>query len=187
MKALVAAFEPFGGESVNASLEALRLLPDEVKGMKLIKLELPTSFRRSTLLLKRTIDSEKPRLVLCVGQAEGRGALSLERIAVNVQDARIPDNDGRQPRDRPVVKRGPAAYFSTLPTRKALAKLRAAGLPAEISESAGTFVCNSVFYGLMHALAGRRPRAGFVHVPNVDILAPREAARGLALVLEASA
>ena len=186
VKALVAAFDPFGGEKVNASLEALRRLPDRVGRIQVVKLEMPTSFRRSISILQKTIEAEKPGLILCLGQAEGRSALSLERVAVNVQDARIPDNDGKQPRDAPVVKHGPAAYFSGLPLRKALARLRAAGLPAEISESAGTFVCNSLFYGLMHHVARRKVRAGFLHVPAVSDLAPQDAARGVALVLDAA-
>ncbi|MGH8621061.1 MAG: pyroglutamyl-peptidase I, partial [Burkholderiales bacterium] len=139
----------------------------------------------------------RPEIVLCVGQAGDRAALCVERVAVNLQDARIPDNDGAQPADTPVVAGGPAAYLATLPVRAAVAALRAEELPAELSMSAGTFVCNHVFYGLMHFAATRRHpfRGGLLHVPclpqqakaGAASMAPEHIARGIAVVLEASA
>jgi pyroglutamyl-peptidase len=119
--------------------------------------------------------AHRPVLVICVGQAGGRAAVTPERVAINVDDARIPDNAGAQPVDRPVVRGGPAAYFSTLPIKAMVEAIRAAGLPAEVSQTAGTFVCNHVFYGLMHALRRREGvRGGFIHVP----LLPEQAKAG---------
>ena len=126
---------------------------------------MPTTFAGAPRALRAALRRHAPELVLCVGQAGGRAALSLERVTINVNDARIPDNAGAQPVDAPVVTRGPAAYFTTLPIKAMHADLRAAGIPAEISQTAGTFVCNQVFYVLMHALAGSRVRGGFVHIP----------------------
>jgi pyroglutamyl-peptidase len=167
MKALVTGFDPFGGDEINASLEAVRRLPAQVGTLEVVTAELPTSYARSLAALEAAIARAKPDIVLCVGQAGDRAALRVERVAVNLQDARIPDNDGARPVDRPIVPGGPAAYLATLPVRAAVASLHAAGLPAEISMSAGTFVCNHVFYGLMHLAAtrGHTFRAGFVHVP----------------------
>ena len=176
MKALVTGFEPFGGERINASLEAVRRLPTQIGSIEIVTAALPTSYARSLAALEAAIARAQPDLVLCVGQAGDRAALCVERVAVNLQDARIPDNDGAQPVDRPIVPGGPAAYLATLPVRAAVASLRAAELPAEISMSAGTFVCNHVFYGLMHLAAARgHPfRAGFMHVPCL----PQQAAGG---------
>jgi pyroglutamyl-peptidase len=167
MKALVTGFDPFGGGRVNASLEAVRRLPARVGTLDIVTAELPTSYARSIPALKAAIKDARPGIVLCVGEAGERSLLSVERVAINVQDARIPDNDGAAPADRPVVRGGPAAYFSTLPVRAMVAALRAAELPAELSMSAGAFVCNHVFYGLMHVAAAtkRSFRGGFLHVP----------------------
>ncbi len=175
MKALVTGFEPFGGESVNPSEEAVRRLPPRLGGLSIATATLPASFARSRDALELAIVQAAPDIVLCVGQAGGRNALSLERIAANVQDARIADNDAAQPIDVPVSEGGAAAYFSTLPIKAAVAALRAAGLPAEVSNSAGTFVCNHIFYGLMELAArrGHRFRGGFMHIP----LLPEQAAR----------
>jgi pyroglutamyl-peptidase len=176
MKALVTGFEPFGGSSVNSSLEAVRRLPARIDALEVVTAELPTSYARSLAVLQATIAWARPDIVLCVGEASERTALSVERVAVNVQDARIADNDGARPVDTPVVVGGPAAYFSTLPVKAAAAALQAAGLPAEVSMSAGTFVCNHVFYGLMHleAAGTHRFRGGLLHVPCL----PQQAARG---------
>jgi pyroglutamyl-peptidase len=188
MIALVAAFEPFGGDSVNASHEAVQRLPERIGSIRIRAITLPTSFARALPALDDAIERHAPALVLGVGQAEGRALLSLERVALNVQEARIPDNDGAQPLDVPVIAGAPSAYFATLPLRKALAALRAAELPAEISNSAGTFVCNQVFFGLMHRAAtrGMPQRAGFLHLPPLGVLSSEDLARGVALVLEAS-
>jgi pyroglutamyl-peptidase len=168
---LLTGFDPFGGEAVNPSwLAAERLHHHLVAGHRIESLPLPTAFGRAPRVLRAAIRKHRPALVLCVGQAGGRAAISLERVAINVIDARIPDNDGAQPVDAPVVRGGPAAYFSTLPIKAMHADLCAAGIGAEISQTAGTFVCNQVFYALMDALAKMpvpRPRGGFVHIPFV--------------------
>lgn len=181
MKALVTGFEPFGGDPINPALEALHRLTPRLGAVEIATWMLPTVFGRSLDALDAALAATRPDLVLCVGLAGGRAALSLERVAINLDDARIPDNEGRQPIDRPIVAGGPAAYFTTLPVKAAVAALREAGLPAIVSHTAGTFVCNHVFYGLMHraATASLRRRgglrAGFLHVPYL----PAQAARNV--------
>jgi pyroglutamyl-peptidase len=167
MQALVTGFEPFDGDPVNPSGEALRRLPARIGELSLTTRLLPTAFGRSLAALEDAVATTMPDIVLGVGLAGGRAALSLERVAINLEDARIADNNATRPVDRPIVPGGPAAYFATLPIKAAVARLRAAGLPAMVSNTAGTFVCNHVFYGLMHLAATRRPamRAGFLHVP----------------------
>lgn len=175
MKALVTAFEPFGGEAINASLEAVRRLPPRLGALEIQTATLPTSFERAPGALEAAIERAQPDIVLCVGQAGDRAALCVERVAVNLQDARAPDNDGAQPADVPIAAPGPAAYLATLPVRQMVAALGAAALPAQLSMSAGTFVCNRVFYELMRiAASGRALRAGFLHVPRL----PQQAAPG---------
>lgn len=164
---LLTGFAPFGGETSNPSWEAVQALAGKsVRGHRIVARCLPCVFGASLRELRAAIRETRPALVLCVGQAGGRAQLSLERIAINIDDARIPDNDGARPIDEPVVAGGPAAYFSDLPIKAMLVALRAAGIPAEVSQTAGTYVCNHVFYGLMHALR-RSPgvRGGFVHIP----------------------
>jgi pyroglutamyl-peptidase len=163
---LLTGFEPFGGESVNPSwLIASALDSETVAGSTVRAVRLPTEFRTSLHVLRAALRRHGPRLVVSLGQAGGRAELSIERIAINVDDARIPDNADARPIDVPVVRGGPAAYFSTLPVKAIVAGLAARGVPAAVSQTAGTFVCNHVFYGLQHALAGTRVRSGFVHVP----------------------
>lgn len=164
---LLLGFEPFGDDAGNPGWEAVRLLDGEhVLGRRIVAACLPVTFGESLRQLQAHIDELAPELVIVVGLAGGRSRLSLERVAINVDDARIPDNAGACPIDCPVVDGGPAAYFSNLPIKAMLAALRDAGIPAEVSQTAGTYVCNHVFYGLMHALR-RRPgvRGGFIHVP----------------------
>ena len=182
MKALVTGFDPFGGDALNASREAVQRLPSQIGRLEIAIAQLPTSFARAPAVLLEAIATVDPALVLCVGEAGERGALCVERVAVNIQDARIPDNDGAQPVDAPVVPGGPSAYLSTLPVRTVIGALNAAELPAEISMSAGTFVCNHVFYSLMHlsALRGQPFRGGFLHVPRL----PGPKSSGLAMTLE---
>jgi pyroglutamyl-peptidase len=189
MKALVTGFEPFGGETLNASREAVLRLPRRVGAIEVETAILPTSYARSLPALDTAIAKVRPDLVLCVGQASDRTALCIERVAVNLQDARIADNDGARPVDLPVVAGGPAAYLSTLPVRAAVTALHAAKLPAQMSMSAGTFVCNHVFYEVMHLAAkdSRRFRAGFLHVPGTASMALEDIVRGIVIVLEASA
>ncbi len=169
MRALVTGFEPFAGASVNASYAAVRRLPPRIGALDLTTAQLPTSYARSGAALEQEIARVRPDIVLCVGEAGERTALCIERVAINVQDAHIADNDGRQPLDMPVVAGGPAAYFTTLPLKAIEAALRTSGLPVEVSNSAGTFVCNHVFYTLMHfgAIHAAKFRAGFLHVPGV--------------------
>lgn len=171
---LLTGFAPFGGESENPSWDAVRRLDGEVlSGHRVVARCLPVAFGASLQALRAAIEEAAPALVLCVGQAGGRAQLALERVAINIDDARIADNLGAQPIDRPIVEGGPAAYFSDLPIKAMRAALLAAGIPAEISQTAGTYVCNHVFYGLMHALRGRAGvRGGFIHVPY----APAQAA-----------
>ncbi len=166
MTLLLTGFAPFGGEDLNPSWEAVRRLDGERLGdLTVVAAQLPTEFGTALEMLDDLLDRHRPTLVVAVGQAGGRAELSLERIAINVDDARIPDNAGRQPIDEPVVAGGPAAYFSTLPIKAMVHALRAAGIPAAVSQTAGTFVCNHVFYGLQHRLQGTGVRGGFIHIP----------------------
>ncbi len=175
---LITGFEAFGGETINPSREIARNLHGtEIAGHEVVGALLPCVFGAAITELRRLLRVNRPTLVICLGQAGGRAAITPERVAINVDDARIADNAGAQPVDRPVVRGGPAAYFSTLPVKAIVAALRADGVPAEVSQTAGTFVCNHVFYGLMHALRRRRGvRGGFIHVPFL----PEQAAKGQA-------
>ena len=166
---LITGFEPFGGETVNPSAQLVQRLQGELiaPGVHVEAAVLPCVFDAALDALAEHLDRLMPRLVLCCGQGGGRAQLCLERVAINLDDARIPDNAGAQPIDRPVQPSGPAAYFTTLPVKRMVLALRQAGVPAEVSYTAGTFVCNHVFYGLMH-LAQQRPwlrQGGFLHVP----------------------
>ncbi|GAB3136252.1 pyroglutamyl-peptidase I [Amycolatopsis stemonae] len=164
-KVLVTGFAPFGGESVNPSWQAVSLLGTRRDDVAAV--ELPCEFAASLPALRAAVVTHRPSLVVCVGQAGGRLEVTPERVAINLVDARIPDNAGAQPVDVPVVADGPAAYFTTLPVKACVAAIRASGVPASVSHTAGTYVCNQVFYGLMHLLATEFPamRGGFVHVP----------------------
>jgi pyroglutamyl-peptidase len=175
---LLTGFEPFGGDDINPSwLVASALHGQRVCGATVQAVQLPCVFGQALAALQAALVHHRPQLVLALGLAAGRAAMSVERVAINVDDARIADNAGAAPIDQPVVPGGPAAYFSTLPIKAMVHALRAAGLPAEVSQTAGTFVCNHVFYGLMHRLR-RRPgvRGGFMHVP---LLPEQAAAAGL--------
>jgi pyroglutamyl-peptidase len=204
-RVLVTGFEPFGGDTVNPSwLAAERLAAAPPAGIEVRAEQLSCVFGTAVEELRRAVARHEPGLVLCTGLAGGRSELSVERIAVNVDDARIPDNAGRQPVDEPVVPGGPAAYFSSLPVKACVAAIREAGLPASVSQTAGTFVCNHVFYGLAHLIATELPdlRGGFVHVPytpqqvadqanpatsSMPSLSVRDTADGLRAVLTAAA
>jgi len=176
MKALVTGFEPFGGDGVNPSCEVLAHLPARLGDLAIETMVLPCRFGAAIAALEAAIVASAPEIVLSVGLAGGRAELSLERVAINIDDARIADNGRAQPVDRPIVPEGPAAYFATLPIKAAVAALREAGLPAMVSNTAGTFVCNHVYYGLMHLAATRFPsiRAGFLHVPYLPSQAARQ-------------
>ncbi|TQM81578.1 pyroglutamyl-peptidase [Saccharothrix saharensis] len=165
MDVLLTGFEPFAGEDTNPSWDAVDAVrPD---GYRLTRLRLPCVFGDAIAAVRGALAARRHDLVVCVGQAGGRAGITPERVAVNLDDARIPDNAGAQPVDEPVVPGGPAAYFTGLPVKACVAALEAEGIPASVSHTAGTFVCNHVFYGLMHLIATEHPgvRGGFVHVP----------------------
>ncbi len=174
MKILLTGFEPFGGETINPAWEAVRLLRAPA-GTELKKLCLPTVFGLSGDLLCSALAEERPELVLCVGQAAGRAAITPERQAVNRMDASIPDNAGVQPREQPVIPGGPAALGTRLPAEKLAEAIRASGVPAEVSDSAGLFVCNQLLYRLLFEMEEKYPnmRGGFVHVPCLPEQAER--------------
>jgi pyroglutamyl-peptidase len=174
VRILVTGFEPFGGQSLNPSWEVARALRGlTLEGAQVTAVQLPCVFAQALPVLQQALAQHRPDIVLALGQAEGRCDFSVERVAINVMDARIPDNAGAQPIDVPVIAGGPAAYFSTLPIKSLVAGLRAAGFPASVSQTAGTFVCNQVFYALQHTLAGLGVHSGFVHLP----LLPEQAAQ----------
>ena len=190
MKLLLTAFDPFGGSYVNPAQEAVNLVADTVAGVEIVKLEVPTVFGKSVDVVATKMAEVQPDAVLCIGQAGGRYDLTPERVAINVSDARIPDNGGFQPADQPIRADGPAAYFSTLPLRDMIAAMKSAGVPASLSNTAGTFVCNNLMYGLLDYLdrTGRHIPAGFIHIPATPAqaverpspsLAPETVAKGL--------
>jgi pyroglutamyl-peptidase len=163
---LLTGFDPFDGAAINPSWEAVRLLDGwSGDGFRVVARELPCVFGRSAEALLDAVSDVRPDVVIAVGQAGGRPEISIERIAINVDDARIPCNAGLQPVDVPIVADGPAAYFTTLPIKAMAAAIRERGIRAGVSQTAGTFVCNHVFYALMHQLRGRPVKAGFIHVP----------------------
>ena len=167
MKILVTGFDPFGGESVNPAYEAVKLLPDVIGGAEIFKLEIPTVFSLSGPAVEEGIRKYQPDVVICVGQAGGRASISVEKVAINFVDARIPDNNGQQPLDEPLQADGPAAYFATLPVKAMVQHVKEAGLPCYLSFTAGTYVCNSIMYNVLYMCEKRYPgiRAGFIHVP----------------------
>ena len=184
---LVTGFEPFGGETINPSWEAARALDGERLGDAVFAARrLPCVVDDAGPALIDAIEELNPSLVLCLGLAGGRTDVSIERVAINIVDARIPDNAGRQPVDEPVVEGGPVAYFSTLPIKAQLRALHEDGIPASVSSTAGTYVCNAVFYALSHYIATERPvlRGGFIHVPYLPAMATRHASAP-SLALEA--
>ncbi|WP_426767651.1 pyroglutamyl-peptidase I [Erwinia aphidicola] len=163
---LITGFEPFDGELLNPAWEAVSQLSDRMIGStKVVTRQLPCVFGTAIDEITRIIDELKPELVIAVGQAGGRADISVERVAINVNDARIPDNAGAQPVDEPIEPQGPAAYFATLPVKAMVAGIREAGIPASVSQTAGTYVCNNVMYGLLHHLRRRKTRGGFIHIP----------------------
>ncbi len=173
---LLTGFEPFDGERINPSAEIVRALDGEiVNGHRIVTAILPVAFASTLPLLEALLETHRPLLVLATGQAGGRMELAIERVAANLIDARIADADGLQPIDEPVIADAPAAYFSTLPVKAMLARLRVLGIPAGLSQSAGAYVCNQTFYALAHLAATRYrgTRTGFVHVPWL----PEQAAR----------
>lgn len=169
MKILLTGFDPFGGDTINPAWEAVKLVKNQLDDIEVVKLEVPTVFYKSIEKVVEAIEKEKPDAVLCIGQAGGRYDLTPERVAINVNDARIPDNEGKQPLDGPIFKDGDAAYFSTLPIKAMVKEIREAGVPASVSNTAGTFVCNHLMYGVLYTLDKKYPgvKGGFMHVPFV--------------------
>lgn len=167
MKILVTGFDPFGGEKINPAIESVKLLPDSIEGAEIIKLEIPTVFHKAADVMREKIIEVKPDVVLNIGQAGGRSALTVERVAINEDDARIPDNEGNQPIDEPIQTDGAPAYFSTLPIKAMVEEIKKEGLPAAVSNSAGTFVCNHIMYQSLYLAATEFPtiKAGFMHIP----------------------
>ncbi|MBK4724815.1 pyroglutamyl-peptidase I [Pantoea agglomerans] len=163
---LITGFEPFEGARINPSWEAASQLNERmIGGVKVVARQLPCVFGHSLEVLEQAIDELDPVLVIAVALAGGRTDISVERVAINIDDARIADNAGNQPIDEPIIVAGPAAYFSTLPIKAIVSGIREAGIPASVSQTAGTFVCNHVMYGLLHRLRRRKARAGLIHVP----------------------
>ncbi len=169
MKILLTAFDPFGTDTINPALEVMKRLDFDLPGAQLVKLEVPTVFYQSIDLVKEVIKSERPDAVLALGQAGGRAAITVERVAINISDAGITDNADYRPIDVTIVPGGPAAYFSTLPIKAIVEGIKNEGLPAAVSNSAGTFVCNQLMYGILHTLEteGLPAIGGFIHVPFI--------------------
>ena len=185
MKMLVTGFTPFGGEQINPSWEAVKRLPERIGEMTITKREIPTEFDAACAALRAAMDELRPDAVLSVGQYGGANGIRVERVAVNLRDARIADNAGRQPTDEPVVAGGPDAYFATIPTREIVDALHEQGIPAQLSYSAGTFVCNNLLYCALHESAQKFPatRCGFVHVPYLPEQAKDGNAPSMSLAL----
>ena len=169
MKVLITGFDPFGGESVNPALEAVKLLPNTISGAEVIKIEIPTVFRKSLEHIENAIEKHNPDIVISIGQAGGRFGIMPERVAINIDDARIKDNEGNQPIDQPIYEDGQSAYFSSLPIKAMVKEMNENGIPGSVSNTAGTFVCNHVMYGLLYLIDKKYPniKGGFIHVPFI--------------------
>ncbi|CAL28177.1 pyroglutamyl-peptidase I [Staphylococcus carnosus] len=169
MKILITAFDPFGGEKKNPALEAIKLLPEQIKNHQITKLEIPTVFHKSSDKIADKLKAEHFDAVIAIGQAGGRYNLTPERVGINIDDARIPDNENNQPIDIPIQQDGAPAYFSNLPVKKMTQAIKDAGIPAALSNTAGTFVCNHILYQLGYLQATRYPdiKFGFIHVPFI--------------------
>ncbi len=167
MKVLVTGFDPFGGETINPAYEAVKLVNDNIEGAEIIKIEIPTVFGKSMIVIDKAIQKYKPDVVLAIGQAGGRTSMAVERVGINVDDARIPDNDGQQPIDEIIYEDGENAYFSNLPIKKMVFEMQNENVPAVVSNTAGTYVCNHVLYSIMYLIDKKynNLRGGFIHVP----------------------
>ncbi len=199
MKVLVTGFDPFGGEKINPALEAVKMLPSEIAGAQIVKLEIPTVFEKSGRTLEEGIERHKPDIVICVGQAGGRSVMSVEKVAINLAEARIADNEGNQPTDKKIKPDGENAYFASIPVKAMVTNMRKHGIPANISYTAGTFVCNDIMYTLLYLIDKKYPhiRGGFIHVPFIPeqvvakpdgtpSMAPEMIAEGLKHSIEAA-
>lgn len=169
MKVLMTGFEPFGCEKINPSFEAVKKLDDQIAGAHIIKAEIPTVYRKSIETLTKIIEKEKPDIVICVGQAGGRCDITVERVAINIDDARISDNEDNQPIDKKIYEDGKNAYFSNLPIKAMVNEINDNLIPASISNTAGTFVCNHIMYGLLYMINKKYTniKGGFIHVPFI--------------------
>ncbi len=167
MKILITGFEPFGGESANPAYEAVKLLPDMAGDIQIVKMEIPTVFGEAGKVVETGILQHQPDAVICVGQAGRRADIGVERVAINLVEASIPDNAGNQPMDVKVQEDGDTAYFATIPVKAMVKNIKDHGIPASISYTAGTYVCNSVMYDLLYLIDRKYPsiRGGFIHVP----------------------
>ena len=177
---LITGFDPFGGERINPSWEAVKDLPDRIGDLQITKVEIPTVFGLAAEKVLAAASELAPDVVLCIGQAGGRGAVTPEVIGINLREARIPDNSGNQPVNTPVIPDGPAAYFATVPVREMVEAIRSEDIPAALSYSAGAFVCNDVLYTLLHHFHGTGTRVGFIHVPFL----PQQAINGQPSMLQ---
>lgn len=169
MKVLVTGFDPFGGEKINPSIEAVKRLNDKIAGADIVKVEIPTVFYKSIRRLEKALDEEKPDIAICVGQAGGRSRISIERVAINISDGRISDNEGNQPIDEVIFEEGDTAYFAKLPIKAMVKEMNKRNIPAEISNTAGTYVCNHLMYGLLYNIHKKYPnmKGGFIHIPFI--------------------
>ena len=167
MKVLVTGFDPFGGESINPAWEAVKVIKDEIAGAEIVKMQIPTVVGKSIAKVHDKMVEINPDIVIAVGQAGGRFGVTPERVAINVTDARIPDNEGNQPIDEPIFADGDAAYFSNLPVKAMVQEIKNAGYPSVLSNTAGTYICNHVMYGILYYIQKEFPnaRGGFIHVP----------------------
>lgn len=167
MKVLLTGFEPFGQEKVNSSWETVKAFPELREDVEVLKICLPVSFQKAVTMLEQAVDDYRPDVVLSIGQAGGRCAVEVERVAINMVDSKKPDNDGCQPQECQLRADAPNAYFSNLPLKRLVEAIQNEGIPAAISNSAGLYVCNSVFYTAMHLVYSKYPnmQAGFIHVP----------------------
>ncbi|MBU3207703.1 pyroglutamyl-peptidase I [Clostridium algidicarnis] len=197
MKILVTGFNPFGGENINPALEAVKKISDNIDGVEIIKIEVPTVFKKSIDTLDKAIEAHKPDVVLCVGQAGGRFDITPEKVAINLDDARIKDNEGNNPIDEPIFKDGETAYFSSLPVKAIVKNIKENNIPSSVSYSAGTFVCNHIMYGLLYLIDKKykNVKGGFIHVPfipsqvlekkNMPSMALEDITKGLEFALKA--
>lgn len=198
MKVLITGFDPFGGESINPAWEAVKALPDTVSGAEVIKLEIPTVFGKAVEKISEKVEEIKPDMVIAVGQAGGRFGVTPERVAINMDDARIKDNEGNQPIDATIQADGEAAYFTNLPIKAMVEEMKNAGIPGAVSNTAGTFVCNHVMYGILYMVDKKYPnmKGGFIHVPfipqqvvakpNTPSMAATDITKGLELCIKAA-
>lgn len=200
MKIVITGFDPFGGEKINPAWEAVKSLPDKVGDIEVVKVQVPTVFKKSAKKLFEAIDREKPDAVVCVGQAGGRFDITVERVGINIEDGRIPDNEGYQPIDTAIFEDGENAYFATLPIKAMVDEMKKGNIPASVSNSAGTYVCNHLMYSLLYYLDKKglkNVRGGFIHVPfipeqvvdkkNMPSMELSRITRGLEIALKAIA